>query len=45
MKSAAFSGALMDKGGALKRGAWLCSKFLQNERERAETCKGGLEKI
>jgi len=35
----------MDKGGTLKRRARLYAEFLQNERERAETCKGGLEKI
>jgi hypothetical protein len=44
-KGAALSAAFMDKGGALKRRARLYAEFLQNERERAETCKGGLEKI
>jgi hypothetical protein len=44
-KGAAFSAALMDKGGTLKRRARLNAEFPQNERERAETCKGGLKKI
>jgi len=44
-KGTAFSAALMDKGGMLKRRARLNAEFPQNERERAETCKGGLKKI